>query len=100
MGQALLVNSPPQIVLLAVDLHKDFIDVEGVAVASVLAFQPAGINGSEFDAPEADRFAADGDTSLSEKVFYVTVAEVEAVIKPDSVTDDVWRALQIGGAYR
>jgi hypothetical protein len=50
--------------LLAVDLHKDFNYVEGIAVASVLPLQSAGINGTELDAPETDRFPGDGDTSL------------------------------------
>jgi hypothetical protein len=49
VGQALLVNGSPQIVLLDVDLHKDLIDVKGVAIASVLSLQSAGINRTEFD---------------------------------------------------
>ncbi len=45
---AILVHGPPQIMLLAVDLvarhtGKDFIDVEGVAIASVLTLQPSSI---------------------------------------------------------
>ena len=38
---------------LAIDLHEDFIDEEGVAVASVLSFESAGINSTEFDAEPA-----------------------------------------------
>jgi len=56
----------PQVMLLAIDLHEDFIDEEGVTITSVLSFQSAGINGSELDTPEADRFAADSDASLSQ----------------------------------
>jgi hypothetical protein len=40
--------------LLAVDLYEDFVDEERIAVSLVLAYQPASINRSEFDAPEAD----------------------------------------------
>ena len=50
--------------LLAVDLHKDFIDEESVAVATVLSLQAAGIDSSEFDTPETDRFAAYCDAAL------------------------------------
>jgi hypothetical protein len=57
-------------VLLAIYLDKDFIDVEGVTVTSVFSFQSTGINRSKLDAPEADRFTADGDSSFSEEVFY------------------------------
>jgi hypothetical protein len=40
--------------LLTVDLDKDFIDVKGVAIASVLSFQTTGVNSSKFDTPKAD----------------------------------------------
>ena len=45
---------------------EDFIDVEGVAVASVLSFQAASVNRTELDAPEADRFSTDGNASFCE----------------------------------
>jgi len=66
-------------VLLAVDLNgparrargngEYFIDVEGVAIASVLAFQSARINGSEFYTPEANRFSGYSDKSLCQQIF-------------------------------
>ena len=77
--------------LLAVDLDEDFIDVESVAVASVLSFQSACINGSEFDAPEADRFSADSDAAFSQKIFDISVAQIESIVEPDCVTDDIGR---------
>ena len=88
---AILVYSPPQIVLLAVDFHEDFIDEEGVAVTSVLALQSAGINRSEFYAPETDCFTADGDAALGQEIFDISVAEIETIVEPDSVGDDVRR---------
>ena len=45
---------------------EDFIDVEGIAVASVLSLQPSSVYSSEFDTPEADGFAADCDASLGQ----------------------------------
>ena len=50
--------------LLAIDLHEDFIDIEGVTKATMLSLQSAGINGSEFDTPEADSFSGYDDASL------------------------------------
>ena len=47
--------------LFAVDSDKDFIDVEGVAVASVLSLESPGIFGSELDAPKAAGFVADNE---------------------------------------
>ena len=54
----ILVHCPPEIVLLAIDLHKDFIDEKGIAIPSVLSFQSAGINGSELDAEPAQSVAS------------------------------------------
>ena len=34
---AILVYSTPKVVLLAVDLHEDFIDVESIAVATMFS---------------------------------------------------------------
>ena len=76
--------------LFAVDLHEDFIDMEGIAVASVFAFQPASINGTELDAPETDRFSGYSDVSLSQEIFDITVAEIESIIEPDGVGNDIW----------
>ena len=50
--------------LLAVDFYEDFIDEESITITAVLSLQTAGMNGTEFDALEADRLAADGDASL------------------------------------
>jgi hypothetical protein len=51
--------------LLTLDLDEDFIDVERVAIAAMLSLKQTGINRSKLDAPEADRFTADSDASLS-----------------------------------
>lgn len=77
--------------LLAIDLHKDFIDEEGVAITSMVPLQSSSVDCSEFDAPQADRFVADGDTALCEMIFDISVAQVESIAEPDGVTDDIWR---------
>ena len=51
--------------LLTIDFDEDFIDEEGVAIAPVLSFQSACINGAELDTPESDRFTTDGDAALN-----------------------------------
>jgi len=75
--------------LLAIDLHEYFIDIERITKSSVLTLQTAGINGSEFYTPEADRFSADSDTSLSKEVFNIPVAQVESEVELDSIGDDI-----------
>ena len=61
-----LIYGPPEIVLLAIDSDEHFIDVEGVAIASVLSLQSSSVNRSELNAPEADGFSANGDSTLSQ----------------------------------
>lgn len=70
---------------------EDFIDVEGIAITSVLAFQSASINGSKLDAPETDRLTRYSDTTFGEKVFDISMAEIEAIVKPHSMADDIGR---------
>jgi len=52
--------------LLAINLHEYFINVDCVALASVLAFQAAGINGPELDTPESNCFAGDSNAAFGE----------------------------------
>jgi hypothetical protein len=59
----ILIHSPPKVVLLAVDLNgpahrargngEDFIDVEGITVASVFSFQPSSVQSTKLDAEPA-----------------------------------------------
>ena len=55
----------------------------------MLSLQSAVINGTEFDALQANRFAADSDASFSQEIFDITVAQVEAVVEPDGVGNDI-----------
>ena len=73
MGQALLIHCPPEIVLFAIDLDEDFVDVESVAVATVSVFQSACIDRSEFFAPESDGLSADRYSPFSQEILDVTL---------------------------
>jgi hypothetical protein len=55
--------------LLAINFDEDFINKECIAVASVLSLQSAGVNGSEFDAPQTDSFSTDRDPTFGQKIF-------------------------------
>ena len=50
-----------------------------------------GINGAEFYAPEANCYATDGDTSPRQQIFDISVAQIEAIVQPDCLTDDIRR---------
>ena len=77
--------------LLAVYLHEYFIDVESVTVSTMSTFQSSGIERAELDTPQTDCFAADGNTSLGEKIFNIAMAQVEALVEPDSIRNDIRR---------
>jgi hypothetical protein len=47
MGQALLIHGSPQIMLFTIYFDENFIDVESIAIASVLSFQSTCIDGTE-----------------------------------------------------
>jgi len=73
--------------------------VESVAVALVLSFQSAAINGTELDAPETDRFSRHSDASFSEQVLnewsgIPAMTEIEAKIKPDGIGNNIrWESV-------
>ena len=74
---------------------EDFIDEEGITVASVLSLQSTRVYCAELNAPEVDRFSAGGDATFGEEIFDIPMAEaeveVEAIIEPDCIGNDVWR---------
>ena len=88
---AILVDGAPLVVLRTSDLDEDFIDKECVSIARVLAAQALGDLRPKLDAPEADRFTADGNTPFGEEVFDISVAQTESTVQPNGVTDDLGR---------
>ena len=46
---------------------------------------------AEFYAPEPNGLAADSDTSFSEQIFNISMAEIEAEVQTDCVRNDIWR---------
>jgi hypothetical protein len=89
-------------VLLAIDLHEDPVDEQGVAIASVLSFQSSGGNGAVFYTSEANRFAADSDTAFNQDIFDILVAEIETIVEPNCVGNDIgWgRLAKIYSVYK
>ena len=82
--------------MLTLDLHEYFVDIEGVTVASVLSLQSSGIFGPEFNTPETDRFVTDGNAAFSEQILYISMTEIETIVEPDCVADDVrWESVAL-----
>ena len=55
------------------------------------SLQSTGIDGTEFDAPKSDRFVADSDAMFSEEIFYIAVAEIESIVEPVGIGNDIRR---------
>ena len=80
--------------LLAVDSDEDLVDEECIAAAAMSSFQSAGINGTKLDTPKTDCFPTDSDSPLGKEILDIAVAEVESIVEPDSVGDDVrWESV-------
>lgn len=75
--------------LLAVDLHDYFIDEEGIAVATMSSPQASGVQSAELYTPEADCLATDDDASLSEQIFDIKMTQLESIVEPDGVGNDI-----------
>jgi len=62
-----------------------------VTVASALSPQTSGVKGSEPDASKAECLSRDGNAALNQQVFYISVTQVETVVEPDWIADDIGR---------
>ena len=71
---SILIHSTPQILLLAIDLHDDLIDVERIAVTTVLLFESTSVSSARLDTPESDGCVADTNASFGEQLFEITKA--------------------------
>ncbi len=60
--------------LLSIDLHEDLIDVERIAVTTVLLFESTSVSSAKLDTPESDGCVADTNASFGEQVFEITQA--------------------------
>jgi hypothetical protein len=49
-----------------------------------------GIFSTKLDTPRTDSLVTDGDSPLSQEIFNISVAWIEAIIEPNGTTDYVW----------
>ena len=94
---ALSINCPPQVHLLAANIHEDFVQVpdedfvqvpdieRGAAAFSDLV----SIGASEFQHPQTNRFIADVNTTLGQQILDIPVAHRKAEVEPNGLLNDV-----------
>ena len=77
---SVLIDCSPEVVLLAVDLHKDFIQMPDIAKATLSPLEFPRIGRTELLTPMSNGFIGDVDSALSQKIFDVAQAQTETVI--------------------
>ena len=93
---AVLVDSTPEIVSLAPNVHEELIQVPRITQATLSPLEPASIFGTTLPAPLADSLVGDQDSPLGQKIFDITEAQAETVIEPDGVADDLrWESVSV-----
>jgi len=76
---------------LAVDRHKDFVHIPGIAEVSTSALNVIGVLLTELKAPLANRLIEDHDTASGEDFFNIAIAQCKAKIYSHPVADDLGR---------
>jgi hypothetical protein len=87
---AVLVDSTPEIVLLAPNVDEQFIQVPRIAQATLSPLESTRILGAKLPAPLSDGLVGNQDPPLCQEIFDITEAQAEAVVEPDGVADDLW----------
>jgi len=91
---SILINRPPQPVLLARDRDHDLIEVPDVAAARRLAPEAARVVWSKLQSPAADRLIGDDDAALQQHLLNQQPAQRKPEIQPDGMGDDLrWKPM-------
>ena len=66
-----------------------------LAVSNTVTLMPtpksSGVLRAEFDTPQSNRLVADRNTTLGHKILDIATAQIEAMIEPDNVLNDLGR---------
>ena len=84
---AVLINRPPQIVVLLVDREQHLIQVPRVARSRSTVTQLIDIGLPQLPAPIPHRFISEDDATFGHRLFDIAVAQAEAEGEPDTVVD-------------
>jgi len=88
---AVLIHGAPQILLLAIDSKKDFVQVPNIAEPALTPLQFSSIVRTELLTPESNGFIRDSDSAFGQKILDISEAQAEAMVHPDGIADDFWR---------
>jgi hypothetical protein len=86
---AVLIDCPPQPVLPPTDLQLQLVHMPLVSWSRPAPTKLLSVGRAELPTPQANRLVADADAALSQQLLHVTMAQVEPVVQPDGVADDL-----------
>ena len=90
---AVLIDSSPEVVRLAVDLEVHFIQVPLVSRFWATMFQLIGVRLAKFQTPLSDGFVGQHDPTLGHDLFDITETQGEAEAQPDAMANNLsWEA--------
>ena len=87
----ILVNRPPEISTATLNLHKQLVEIPGVAQAPSPSPQRLRVRRTKGQTPLPNRFVGHRDPTLREQVLRIAETQAESVIQPHGVADDVRR---------
>jgi len=88
---SILVDGAPEILPLAPDCYKEFIQMPDVAQMSLPAPEFAGVFDTELSAPLSNSLVRNYDPALRQQILNISEAQTESMIKPNGMADDIWR---------
>ena len=89
-----LVNRPPEIPSAALDLHKQLVEIPGIAQAPTPSPQRPRVLRTKGLTPLPNRLVGNDDATLREQVLGIAETQAEPVIQPDGVADDFrWKSV-------
>jgi hypothetical protein len=86
-----LIHRPPEVVPVAVDAEKDFVQMPCVTRAGASTTQLIRICLAKLATPLADGFVRDVDPACEQQLLHVTVAQAKPIVEPDATTNDSGR---------
>jgi hypothetical protein len=91
---SILINGPPEPVLLASDGDRDFVEVPDVAAAWRLAPEAASVRRPELQSPAPDRLIRNEDAALEQHLLDQAQAQRKPEVQPHRMGDDLrWKAM-------
>jgi hypothetical protein len=91
-----LIDSPPEIVPLTLDVHEELVQVPDVSPTTLPAPKVLGVVEPELLTPLANGLMGHDDSPLCQEVLDIAEAQTESMIQPDGVTDDLrWESVSV-----